>query len=269
MPDTTAPIITAFVLPATSLDFIVPVTLFTATDNVAVTGYLITTSGTPPSVDDPGWSGTPQATVTAVEGANTFCAWAKDAAGNISDFAIQWVTVTVVSGGGGGGGINNSQAIIPPLDAATIDFPQAVIDAIAEAVAARLLTDHGAGQWGTSVLLPVMSGQAYTATAKQQKEVTIVQGDTPTITLALGNDYTGWTARFAVKHSAYDAYYALPVRDAYWLNAAQGLGAVDLSATDTAVAGKFLAEVELTKGALVLTALRFTLIIIPDIVKAG
>ena len=44
---------------------------------------------------------------------------------------------------------------------------------------------------------------------------------------------------------------------------------MDLSAWDTAVTGKFLAEVELNKGATVLTALRFTLIIIPDIVKAG
>ena len=271
MSDVTPPLITAFALPATAMDTTVPVTSFTASDDTAVTGYLITTSISTPGVGDAGWCSTPPTTVTAVEGSNTFYAWAKDAAGNISSPMFATVTVTIVTGGGGGG-IENTQTITPPLDPGTIDFPQAVINAIADAVAARLTVDHGAGSWltgSTTVLLPVMSGQAYSATAKQQKEVTVVQGDTPTITLALGNDYTGWTARFAVKHLASDTTYALPVRSAYWLNAAQGLGAVDLSANDTAVAGKFLAEVELNRGVAVLTALRFTLIIIPDIVKAG
>ena len=263
MPDLTAPVITAFVLPATSLDLIVPVTLFTATDKVAVTGYLITTSGTIPGVNDSGWSGTPQATVTAVEGANTFCAWAKDAAGNISDFAIQWVTVTVVSGGGGGGGINNSQAIIPPLDAATIDFPQAVIDAIAEAVAARLLTDHGAGQWGTSVILPVMQGHVYTATAQQQRTVSVVQGDTPTITFDLGSDYTGWTPWFGAKGAV-----VITTRQAQWFNPAKGQGNVLLSVSDTTVVGSYDAEIELRNAAQskILTAIKFKLLIVPQVI---
>ena len=157
MSDVTPPLITAFALPATARDTTVPVTSFTASDDTAVTGYLITTSINTPSAGDPGWSSTPPTSVTAVEGSNTFYAWAKDAAGNISAPVFATVVVTIVTGGGGGG-IENTQTITPPLDPATFDFPQAVIDAIADAVAVRLTADHGAGLWqtgGGSGVVPV------------------------------------------------------------------------------------------------------------------
>lgn len=83
--DNTAPIVTAFVLPATSDSLTVPVTTFTATDNVAVTGYMVTTSASAPSAGAVEWSGTAPTTITAAAfGSVTFYAWAKDAAGNVS-----------------------------------------------------------------------------------------------------------------------------------------------------------------------------------------
>jgi hypothetical protein len=93
--DTTAPVVSAFALPATATSLTVPVTTFTATDNVGVTGYLITTSATSPAASATGWTATAPASVTAVAGSNTFYAWVKDAAGNVSLSRSASVTVTL------------------------------------------------------------------------------------------------------------------------------------------------------------------------------
>ena len=61
-----------------------PVSSLTATDNVGVTGYLINKSATAPAASAAGWTATAPTSVTAVAGSNTFYAWAKDAAGNVS-----------------------------------------------------------------------------------------------------------------------------------------------------------------------------------------
>ncbi|MBP1688536.1 MAG: hypothetical protein H6Q33_4679, partial [Deltaproteobacteria bacterium] len=47
-PDPTPPTVTAFTLPTTATSLTVPITSFTATDNVLVTGYLVTESATAP-----------------------------------------------------------------------------------------------------------------------------------------------------------------------------------------------------------------------------
>jgi len=62
--DTTLPTITAFVIPATATSLTVPITTFTATDNVGVTGYLLTESATKPLASAGGWTGTAPATYT-------------------------------------------------------------------------------------------------------------------------------------------------------------------------------------------------------------
>ena len=95
-PDTTKPVVGVFTLPATATSLTVPVSSFTATDNVGVTGYLITTSSAVPTS---GWLNSPPAIVTAVEGSNSFYAWAKDAAGNISSAKAASVTVTLPPAG--------------------------------------------------------------------------------------------------------------------------------------------------------------------------
>lgn len=93
--DSTAPTVTAFDIPATSTSLTVAINTFTATDNVSVTGYLVTESATTPSVSDPGWSGTAQTNyVFSTNGAKTLYAWAKDAADNISTAATDTVTVS-------------------------------------------------------------------------------------------------------------------------------------------------------------------------------
>jgi hypothetical protein len=82
--DTTAPTVTAFVIPATSTSLTVSITTFTATDAVGVTGYLLTESATPPLASAAGWTTAPPANFTfATAGSKVLFAWAKDAAGNV------------------------------------------------------------------------------------------------------------------------------------------------------------------------------------------
>jgi hypothetical protein len=98
--DTTAPTVTAFSIPATATSLSVSITTFTATDNVAVTGYTANESPTAPSATAAGWSAAAPASYTFTSaGSKTLYAWAKDAAGNVSTSRSAQVTITLSSGG--------------------------------------------------------------------------------------------------------------------------------------------------------------------------
>jgi alkaline phosphatase len=111
--DTLAPVVTAFTVPVTSKSLNIPITTFTVTDNVAVTGYMITTTATRPLAGDEGWTATAPATYTvASDGTYTLYPWAKDAASNISavfatprtvivDTVAPYIAVKLVSPNGG------------------------------------------------------------------------------------------------------------------------------------------------------------------------
>jgi hypothetical protein len=95
-PDTTAPVVSTFTIPATATSLTVPVSSLTATDNVGVTGYMITTSAVAPTASAAGWSATAPASVTAsASGSVTFYAWTKDAAGNVSAAKSAMVSITL------------------------------------------------------------------------------------------------------------------------------------------------------------------------------
>lgn len=83
--DTTAPTITAFSLPATHDALRLTTITLTASDDVGVTGYLVTASPEAPSLVGTEWSATPPTElVFPRDGAHTLYAWARDAAGNLS-----------------------------------------------------------------------------------------------------------------------------------------------------------------------------------------
>lgn len=120
---------------------------------------------------------------------------------------------------------------------------------------------------GSIVALPAMQGQIYTAVAVQSKEVIIIRGDTPRITFDLNHDYTGWTVKFGAKSKPDDTTYVIDVKDGVWTSAANGEGYVDLTAAETAEAQKLYAELELRNGDQRLTAIKFILKIIEDVIK--
>ena len=96
--DTTPPTVSAFSIPSTASSLSVPITTLTATDNVAVTGYLLTESSSSPVPTATGWTAIAPGSYTfASAGSKTLYAWARDAAGNVSASKSANVTVTITT----------------------------------------------------------------------------------------------------------------------------------------------------------------------------
>ena len=94
--DTTPPTVTGFSIPTTATSLTITIPLFAASDNVGVTGYLLTESAAKPSGAAAGWSPTPPGTYQFPSaGTKTLYAWAKDAVGNISASLSTSVTITL------------------------------------------------------------------------------------------------------------------------------------------------------------------------------
>jgi len=83
--DATRPVVNTFTATSPTNSLNIPITAFTASDNVAVTGYQITTASAPPAAGSGSWSST-QPTIYAVSTDGTYALypWVKDAAGNVS-----------------------------------------------------------------------------------------------------------------------------------------------------------------------------------------
>jgi chitinase len=97
--DTTAPTISAFTIPSSSTSLTVSINSFTATDDVGVTGYMVTNSSTAPTASAAGWSSSAPTSYTfassTTSGSKTLYAWAKDAAGNVSASKSASVTLSI------------------------------------------------------------------------------------------------------------------------------------------------------------------------------
>lgn len=205
--DTVLPQITAFSIPNTSTSLTVSISSFVATDNVAVTGYLITETATKPSS---GFTSSPPSSyIFSSAGSKTLYAWAKDTAGNISVSASDTVVVTI------------ADTIKPSISAFTIPTtsssltisisPFTATDNIA--VTGYLLTETatepmaGFGSWTSSAptnyTFPSAGAKTLYAWAKDAAgNVSLSSSDTITITLEVatvntfyispsGNDTSG------------------------------------------------------------------------------
>lgn len=97
--DSTPPVLSAFSLPATASSLAVPVSSFAATDNVGVTGFLVTESTAPPAAGAASWSATAPVSFTfGGYGSRTAYAWVKDAAGNVSGGTAASVVISQLDG---------------------------------------------------------------------------------------------------------------------------------------------------------------------------
>ncbi len=97
--DTVPPVVTSFAVPSTSTSLTITINILAATDNVGVTGYLITESSSKPAAGATGWATSPPATyAVSTAGAKTLYAWARDAAGNVSAGLSAATTVTLPAG---------------------------------------------------------------------------------------------------------------------------------------------------------------------------
>jgi hypothetical protein len=96
--DLTLPTVTGFAVTTPVHTLTVPITTFTSSDNVAVTGWLVTISDTKPAATDPAWGGSKPANFIAPYTGNfTLHAWVKDASGNVSDSASASAAVVMLT----------------------------------------------------------------------------------------------------------------------------------------------------------------------------
>lgn len=99
--DVTKPTVTGFTVPVTGTSLVAPVSTFNATDNVAVTGYLLTETATAPAASAGGWSATAPEIYTftnipdGIATVKSLYAWAKDAVGNVSTYSTASTTITL------------------------------------------------------------------------------------------------------------------------------------------------------------------------------
>jgi|GEM_PF-4467230 len=142
-------------------------------------------------------------------------------------------------------------------------------DAGVRRLSANALEQAPTGMGGSGsavVVLPVMQGRVYSATAVQGRDVVVVQGDTPRIVFDLGEDYSTWTPYFGAKADLDDDDYVIAPKAGAWSAPASGQGYVDLTAADTAAIGRHFAEIELRSGESRLTAMKFRLKIIDAVI---
>jgi len=115
--DMARPVVTGFTVVPAVTPKTAKISLFTATDNVAVTGYRVTTTKTAPLAGAFGWTfKKPHQITFPTAGVKKVYGWAKDAAGNVS--LAQVATVTLAPP------IGPAQAlIVPPTPAAMALLP--------------------------------------------------------------------------------------------------------------------------------------------------
>lgn len=140
--DSIPPSVTSFTMPATSTSQTITVTQFLASDDLAVAGYLITESATPPLPAAAGWTaGAPATFTVASDGSKTLHPWAKDAIGNVSaaygspaavlvDSAAPSVSSTVPANASTGVALDISVTInfSEPVDCGTVNATNIVSD---------------------------------------------------------------------------------------------------------------------------------------------
>ena len=178
-----------FTIPATATSLTVAITSFTATDNVGVTGYLVTQSSTTPSASATGWSATaPNSYTAGATGTVTLYAWAKDAAGNVSASRSASVTITISTGGGSGGTVGTGATGISGVvkDIAT----GAIISGALVSDGTRSTTTGSSGTYtlgeaaGSYTLTITKSGYLTT-----QQVAAVTAGATKTVNWALTRSY--------------------------------------------------------------------------------
>jgi hypothetical protein len=148
--DSIAPTVTSFTATSPSASFNIPITTFTATDAVSVTGYLITESAAPPSAGAAGWSASaPTSYSVAGDGSYTLYPWAKDTAGNVSAVYNSPASVTVETTAPSV--ISSVRANASPTNAASVDFIVTFSEGVSGVDSSDFSLTTGAGLTGASI----------------------------------------------------------------------------------------------------------------------
>ena len=150
--DTSKPVVATFSLSSPSTSLTVSITNFTATDDVQVTGYMVTTSPITPSAKSLKWSPTPPTSFTfpstTKSGAKKLYAWAKNATGNVSKSLSAQVTLKLAAGAAYPLKVSsNGRYLVDQNDVPFLivgDAPQSLIVNLTEAQAEQYFADRSA-----------------------------------------------------------------------------------------------------------------------------
>ena len=94
--DDSRPVVSVFTIPSTSTSLTVPLSIFTATDDIGVTGYLVNENPATPSISSSRWTTiAPTSYLALSTGTKTLYAWSKDGAGNVSASLADGVIITI------------------------------------------------------------------------------------------------------------------------------------------------------------------------------
>lgn len=167
----------------------------------------------------------------------------------------------------------NALAAAIPGEAPTAEEIKTALEAAGSSIAA-ILEDTGTtipdlinAIEAETIVLPPITGRAYSSVVQQNVKVDIVQGDTPRLTFDVEEDYSGWSVYFGAKTKASDSVYVIDPKEGGWTDASVGQGYIDLTSTDTSTVGKIYGEIELRNGDQRLTPIKFTLNIIAAIIN--
>ncbi|MBK6285932.1 MAG: hypothetical protein IPF54_27515 [Draconibacterium sp.] len=97
LPDNEKPVILTFTIPANSTSLTINITSFNASDNKAIAGFMLSETSSSPNAENAGWKATAPSSYTFTsEGTKTLYAWAKDAAGNVSESKSATVIISLL-----------------------------------------------------------------------------------------------------------------------------------------------------------------------------
>ena len=164
--DTTRPVVTSFGIPSSSTSLTISVSNFTATDDIGVTGYLLTETSATPSSTTAGWSSTKTSYVFSSTGSKMLYAWAKDAAGNVS--APLSASITISSPGASSytltgpssGNVNSASAnfIVTPNNLYTGTITLTPSGTGSAGLSAKVLTFTNSSVAQTFTITPTVAG---------------------------------------------------------------------------------------------------------------
>ncbi len=145
-----------------------------------------------------------------------------------------------------------------PIDSLTASGGTAYVNttSIANSVAAQIKPAN---------ILPFQGSVSYAGPVATKSTVRVKQGNTPTLQAAIKQsggialDLTGWTVKWAIKKNMTDTVYVLGPRDItadVQVPASTGIANINFQANDTAsiLPGLYYGEIQITKGAQVMTA---------------
>jgi len=188
--DPAIPTVGTFTAPATLTSLNIPITSFTASDDVGVTGYMITESAIAPSYGGNGWSSTPPMAYTvSTAGTHILYPWVKDTDGNVSVVYNSPASVNVVLDTTPPTTTSITRASTNPTNAASVNYTVTFSEPVT-GVAANDFSLTTSGLPGASITGVSGSGNSYTVTVNTGSGTGTLQLVIPTgatITDLVGN----------------------------------------------------------------------------------